>query len=266
MSDACPLVLLPGWSLPAALFDSLRRALPAGWHVQVLPEALAASASDGLLAGMASAALAQAPPRAIWCGHSLGGLVALQAALQAPERVAGLLLLAATPSFVRRDGWASAMPAGELAAFAAGLDADLAGTLARFDALQCRGGEHARADLRTLRAWRADAADNAPSPARAAALRRGLQALAAADLRTAAARVQCPQTWLLGECDALVPAAAAREIRLLSPSARVVTCAAANHLLGLAGDARDVRDALAGLRASCLPASGTASAPLTESR
>ncbi len=33
--------------------------------------------------------------RAIWCGHSMGGAVALQAALTAPDRVAGLVLVAA---------------------------------------------------------------------------------------------------------------------------------------------------------------------------
>ena len=32
--------------------------------------------------------------RAIWCGHSMGGAVALQAALTTPERVAGLVLVA----------------------------------------------------------------------------------------------------------------------------------------------------------------------------
>jgi pimeloyl-[acyl-carrier protein] methyl ester esterase len=288
MSATLPLVLLPGWSLPAALFDGLRRSLPADGDARVLAYGVSdaesrqaatvthdpAAAASALLAGMARNALAQSPARALWCGHSLGGLVALQAALLARERVAGLLLLATTPCFVARTDWPCALPAAELAAFAAGLATDPDATLARFDALQCRGGDSVRADLRAVRAWRADAASlNQPAgtdfPWRPNALRLGLDVLASADLRTSLAKVTCPQTWLFGAKDALVPAAVAREIRLLAPSARVVTCAAANHLPGLANDAQALRDALAGLRAAVTDAgtdAGTQPAPITEPR
>lgn len=285
MNEALALVLLPGWSLPAALFDGLRRSLPADRDTRVLAYAVCETgalqtpaatpdrdgAARALLTHMARSALAQAPARAIWCGHSLGGLVALQAALLAPERVAGLLLLATTPAFVVRTGWPCALPAGALAAFADGLDADPAAALARFDALQCRGGDSARADLRTLRAWRAEAAARTPATGTGLrwppdALRPGLDVLAGADLRASLAGVACPHTWLFGAADELVPAGVAREIRLLSPSARVVTCAAANHLLGLCGDAPAPRDALLALHACVSADAGNLPAPCTESR
>lgn len=245
------LVLLPGWSMPADLFAGVQRGLAEGINSRVLSVPMNAA-----LENMALAALEQAPPVAVWCGHSLGGMIALQAALLAPARVSAVLVLAASPSFVVRDGWPHAMPAQTLAAFAAGLEGDVAGTLARFDALQCRGGNSARADLRALRALRSPTRQCAAergtqgnesvlSAQGAAGLRAGLAALAASDLRVAITRLACPVTWLLGEEDALVPVAVAREIRLLVPNAHVVTCAAANHLSGLVGDPSAVLNELA---------------------
>lgn len=227
------LVLLPGWSMPTEIFAGVQRGLPSDINGRVLSVTMSAA-----LESMALAALKQAPPAAIWCGHSLGGMIALQAALLAPERVSAVLVLAASPSFVVRDGWPHAMPAETLAAFSAGLEGDLDGTLARFDALQCRGGNSARADLRSMRALRSASMPGASDRRTqdAVGLRAGLAALASSDLRTSVARLACPVTWLLGEEDALVPVAVAREIRLLVPNAHVVTCAAANHLSGLVGD------------------------------
>lgn len=240
------LVLLPGWSMPAEIFAGVQRGLPSDINGRVLSVTMSAA-----LESMALAALKQAPPAAIWCGHSLGGMIALQAALLAPERVSAVLVLAASPSFVVRDGWPHAMPKETLSAFAAGLNGDVDGTLARFDALQCRGGGTARADLRSMRALRSASLPGAADRGTQAnglalpptshtqdafGLRAGLAALAASDLRAGVVRLACPVTWLFGEEDALVPVAVAREIRLLVPNAHVVTCAAANHLSGLVGD------------------------------
>lgn len=216
-------VILPGWSLPASVYGSFAAALPAQFRATVVPLPPAET-----LRAMAEKALALAPARAIWCGHSLGGMVALQAVLLAPERCSALLLLACTPSFVARDGWPFAMPAETLAAFADGIAHDTVATLARFDALQCKGAADARAASRSLRAQR----EAAPA-ADAHALAAGLTVLRDADLRSDVTRLACASTWLFGDGDALVPAAAAAQLRMLLPTARVVTCRAANHLPGL---------------------------------
>ncbi len=47
----------------------------------------------GDISAMAASLLERAPPRFILLGHSLGGYVALQAVLAAPERIAGLVLV-----------------------------------------------------------------------------------------------------------------------------------------------------------------------------
>jgi pimeloyl-[acyl-carrier protein] methyl ester esterase len=167
------------------------------------------------LSDWAQSALDQAPEQAVWLGWSLGGLVALQAALQAPKRVRALILMTATPRFTQALDWRVAMPPETLDQFSAGLLDDPAATLERFLALQVRGSEDARATLRTLRAELAER----PLPS-ADALSAGLELLREEDLRGPLPDVAAPALWLFGERDTLVPAAVAERVALLMPGAR----------------------------------------------
>ena len=54
-----------------------------------------------ILAGL----IERIPDGAVWAGWSLGGMLALQAALLAPQRVKRLVLVGATPSFTQRSDW-----------------------------------------------------------------------------------------------------------------------------------------------------------------
>ena len=54
-------------------------------------------------------------------GWSTGGMIALEAALAAPEKVARLILLSATARFCATDGYACGLPAGNLRALTAGV-------------------------------------------------------------------------------------------------------------------------------------------------
>ncbi len=49
--------------------------------------------------------IAAATPRALWLGWSLGGLVALRAALDYPANVRGLVMIASSPRFVSAPDW-----------------------------------------------------------------------------------------------------------------------------------------------------------------
>lgn len=65
---------------------------------------------------------ALAIPRAIVLGHSMGGMVALEAFAQAPERCAGLILACTSPAFGRADGdWQRQFIGERLAPLDAGL-------------------------------------------------------------------------------------------------------------------------------------------------
>ena len=221
------LVMLHGWGMNAAAWDGCpgcwnglpqhRIELPGHGHSPFPP------ALDSLWS-WADACLDAAPERAVWLGWSLGGLVALAAALRAPKRVSGLVLLTATPRFVTAADWTPAMPETTLDQFHAGLSEDPAGTLARFLALQVRGSEQARETLRTLRHEIASRPEPLPT-----ALSLGLDLLRDEDLRGRLPDIRCPSLWLFGSHDALVPPAVAERVELLMPGAQTRIIRGAAH-------------------------------------
>ena len=89
-AETLPLVLLPGTLCDARLFA------PMLTHLKgidtIVPELRGASSTPD----MAAALLATLPPRFALAGFSLGGIVALEMAAQAPERIVGLALLDTT--------------------------------------------------------------------------------------------------------------------------------------------------------------------------
>lgn len=216
---AAELVFLHGWGMNAAVWRH--------WLADFSPEVRLRSLelpghghspwdpAWTTLGDWAEACLEAAPERAVWVGWSLGGLVALEAALRAPRRVAGLVQLTATPRFVRAADWPAAMEAATLARFHAELRADPAATLPRFLALQVRGGEAAHATLRRLRRELA----GSPAPVDGA-LNIGLALLRDSDLRARLRHLSCPSLWLFGRHDTLVPGDTAAALAALLPEAR----------------------------------------------
>jgi pimeloyl-[acyl-carrier protein] methyl ester esterase len=225
--DGPDLVLLHGWGLHGGVWDTLVPLLEPAFRVSRvdLPGhgRSAWQEPDGL-EGMARAVLECVPERAAWLGWSLGGLVAARAALAAPERIERLVMIAATPSFVRRPDWSSAMAPEVLEAFADDLRRDYRRTLQRFLALQVPGSDAAEVVLRELRARLLQRGQ--PSPE---ALRAGLEILRTADLRGCLAEIACPVLFLMGGRDTLVPAAAAEQAAARMPNARVEVVAGAGH-------------------------------------
>lgn len=222
------LVLLHGWGMNGAVWETVAESLSADYRVTIieLPGHGHSPFAGGLdsLRDWARACLSAAPDRAVWIGWSLGGQIAVQAALLSPRRVSGLVPVAASPCFVQADGWPHAVARGTLAGFAATLRDDPRTTLERFLALQVRGSAEARPTLRRLRQGLSDRPD--PDPA---ALDRGLELLRETDLRDRLAGLQCPSLWLLGQRDTLVPAGVAEDIERLLPAARVRVIPGAGH-------------------------------------
>ena len=83
------LVLLPGLACDERLWQAQRPALPPHFDVRVAD----VHARHDRIEGMAAAVLAENEGRLILCGASLGGMIAMEAARQAPERIVGLALL-----------------------------------------------------------------------------------------------------------------------------------------------------------------------------
>jgi pimeloyl-ACP methyl ester carboxylesterase len=93
-SPTTPLLLIGGAGLPAWAWDDVRAALPAG-H----PTAVAARPAPGgprTLDDYARAALGDAPwPSFVAVAHSIGGVIATRIVEQAPDRVLGVVGIAA---------------------------------------------------------------------------------------------------------------------------------------------------------------------------
>jgi pimeloyl-[acyl-carrier protein] methyl ester esterase len=221
------LVLLHGWGMHGGIFAPLAEALRGRFtlHLVDLPGHGLARASDlPLQLESVADALAQSLPRALWCGWSLGGLVALQVAQAHPQSVRGLAMLAAPPCFCRRDDWPAGMDPQVFAQFGADLDRDYAGTLDRFLALEAQGSDRMRAELRTLRHEVHAVGDPAPR-----ALAEGLSILHDADLRPGLATLAMPSLWIAGRRDRLVSPQALHAAAALAPRASAIDIAGAGH-------------------------------------
>ncbi|CAK0782265.1 Pimeloyl-(acyl-carrier protein) methyl ester esterase [Gammaproteobacteria bacterium] len=224
------LVLLHGWGMNNAVWGDWPAQLAAATALTVTPLALPghglARVNPPLedLDAWVSDCLSRAPTRACWLGWSLGGLVALAAALRAPHRVTGLILIGTSPRFTAAVDWPHALQPTLLDQFQEQLIRDPAATLARFLALQVLHSEAGRRLLKGLRS--ALAAQPAPHPA---ALAAGLQILRTTDLRQDLSQLTVPSLWLLGRLDALVPIRMADDLPSHCPAATLHRFSEAAH-------------------------------------
>jgi pimeloyl-[acyl-carrier protein] methyl ester esterase len=212
-------VLIHGWAMHAGIFAPLTRLLEKQFrvHLVVLPghgrDASGASSDPQICAAVIAAAL----PRSVWIGWSLGGIIALHAALVHPDKVRGIVEIAASPRFVLGADWPHGVATDLFTQFGAGLRHDYHGTIERFLALEALGSSQAQAELRELREKVFERGE--PS---LGALQDGLRVLDETDLRARLPELTMPSLWLAGRRDRLVPAAAMRWAAAQSPQGRFV--------------------------------------------
>lgn len=221
------LVMLHGWGLHGGLFGPVIEPLAQHFrlHLLDLPGHGRSTMSKGdyTIESVAETVAAAVPPGANWLGWSLGGRIALQAAANRAA-IDRLILVGANPCFTQKPDWPHAMPENELEQFAASLRDNYKATLQRFLALQSRGSERAREELRNLR----DAlfAHGEPDPQ---ALAGGLEILRSADLRPALPTIEQPTLVLHGERDTLAPLAAAEYTAGQLPHGKLEVIEGAGH-------------------------------------
>ena len=220
------LVLIHGWGLGPAAWDAARPALEARFNVTslALPGYGDAAPEPVSFIETASRFAARIPDGAYVCGWSLGALLALQIAALAPQRLAGLILVGATPSFTQRADWRPAQTSALLDTFRAAIEQDATATLQRFVALLNQGDAQARTIGRALsrRIQSAPLADTN-------ALLAGLDWLRDVDLREQIARIDVPTLLIHGENDPLMPIAAARWLHERLAGSQLTTIPGAAH-------------------------------------
>lgn len=218
--DAAPLVLIGGTLCDERLWAPLM----AGWRSDAvtltagLPFDEEASPT---MASHASSLLRRLPPRMTLVGFSLGGLLALELAAQAPERFARLALVCAGAGPEAAEG-AAARREGEAVANARGMDAHVRDDLIPRYALR----EDCGAAARTLR-------DMAVSLGPDVYRRQNDLAVTRADSRPRLGALAMPVLLVTGMRDPLCPPSRHAEIEASFPDATRRVIAGCGHMIPL---------------------------------
>ncbi|MCA1778285.1 MAG: alpha/beta fold hydrolase [Xanthomonadaceae bacterium] len=222
---------LHGWAMHHGLFEGLVERLPnVDWRGLDLP-------GHGLNRGQAWPRdqtkllrelfdpLFECASEPVWLlGWSLGGLLAMQAMLEWPQRFRGLILISATPCFVTRHHWPDGVDKVLLKAMAMELADQPERVFNRFLALETHGSVVARGELDRLKALalRHGLPDHQ-------ALLAGLNHLAETDLVERLGEIARPALLLGGRRDRLVAWAALERLCQQLDNARLVNIAGAAH-------------------------------------
>lgn len=220
------LVLLHGWGLNAEVWRCIIPRLSTHFrlHLVDLPGyGRSHELGEMSLPEMAQCVMNAAPPQAWWLGWSLGGVVAMEAALQQPQRVSALLTVASSPCFAADEPWPGIRPE-VLTNFQQQLSEDFQRTVERFLALQTLGTDSARQDARQLKAVVLEQ----PTPD-IAVLNTGLQMLRHVDFRQSLMSINCPVLRIYGYLDGLVPRKVAGLLDTLWPQSHSVIMPHAAH-------------------------------------
>ena len=217
--------LLHGWGLGAGVWEATAATLSASCRVHTVSLAgYDGQPTDDLDFAETAAALAdQLPAGCTLCGWSLGGMLALSAAIQRPQRIGRLVLVSTTPRFVQDADWPHAQPPSLLDGFRSAVAGDAKATLTRFVMLFNQGDEKARAISRMLTPLLANALPDRET------LLRGLDWLGSVDLRANLAGIGQPALVLHGDNDPLMPITAAAALAERLPQARLQHFAGAAH-------------------------------------
>lgn len=201
-SGPLPLVMIHGWAMHGGILAPLVDALAdrCTMYVVDLPgHGYSCHSSIPLEPHACARAIADATPPAVWLGWSLGGLVAMTAALDVPSAVHAVVPVCATPRFIRGDDWPYGNDATMVRQLAADLEADYKATVERFIALEAMGSADPRAEARRLK--EEAFARGEPDPR---VLMEGIRLLESADLRSRLPDIARPSLWVAGRRDRIV--------------------------------------------------------------
>ncbi|NVK72505.1 MAG: alpha/beta fold hydrolase [Oceanospirillaceae bacterium] len=164
-----------------------------------------------------------APKEAWWIGWSLGGMVSAYVAARRSSCVSGVITMASSPSFIKRDGWENAMSVEDFDAFAALVEQKPEEGMKRFVMLQAKGATNERALVKRLQGF---------LPVKTlsrAALVGGLRLLKSLDVRREWSLLDLPNLHLFGGKDVLVSSKALEQQTDVNPLQHCVVLSHCAH-------------------------------------
>lgn len=207
------LILLPGLASNEALWGAQRDAL-SPWS----PRVTDVHSREESIPAMASALLREHAGPLVLCGASMGGMIAMEAARQAPERIAGLALLGTdarpdSPEMV-------ALRTSAIGLFAQGRVREVIEPNIAFAFHPENAPALAGSYLEFVLAAGAEQL-----------IRQNRAVIARPDARAHLPQVRCPVLVMCGDADQLTPPERSREIASLIPRARLVMVPRCGHML-----------------------------------
>lgn len=221
------LVLLHGWAMHGGVWRGVREQLAMKYRVHLfdLPgHGLSPMLEPGDFNHVVEVINENLPDDCIVCGWSLGGQIAMQLAINNPERIRKLVLVATTPCFVQQQDWPWGMEHRFLQFFLENLHLNYKTTINRFLTLQINGEQRSTHVLTQLRAYFFER--ERPDYA---ALQKGLAILQTNDLRGKLQNITQPVLLLHGDRDVITHPSAAQWMARQLKNARLVMFPQCGH-------------------------------------
>ena len=211
-----PLILLPGLASDHVMWRAQLAALPIAWPAYVTD----VHARCESIEAMARTLLQEHPGELVLCGASMGGVVAMEVARQAPQRIRGLALLGTSARPESDDMRVLREAAIEL--FAQGRAAEVLRANVPFAFHSSRSTDKTLVQDYMAMMHRAGA-EQLISQNRAI--------MARSDARRYLPGLRCPVLMVCGDADQLTPVECAQEIVDLVPHARLEILPQCGHML-----------------------------------
>jgi pimeloyl-[acyl-carrier protein] methyl ester esterase len=221
------LVLLHGWAMHGGVWRGVRDQLAMQYRVHLfdLPgHGFSPAHEPGDFNQVVAIINEHLPGDCIVCGWSLGGQIAMQLAINDPERIKKLVLVATTPCFVQQHDWSWGMELRFLQLFLENLHLNYKTTINRFLTLQINGERHSAHALTQLRAYFFER--QRPDYT---ALQRGLAILQTNDMRRKLQDIKQPVLLLHGDHDVITHPSAAQWMARQLKNARLVMFSGCGH-------------------------------------
>ncbi len=212
-----PLVLISGWARPVATLEPWAQMLRTSFDVLSIRDAAPLDSDDFLQSAL--------PPSYILAGWSLGGMLALEAALRQPQKVRGLVLIGTAARFCSGSGQAEGTAPAVLRAMIAALPSLPRAVLTEVFRLTAAPFEMTALELEAQ--LEAALALGVPH------LQAGLRLLLQTDLRDRLPALDVPTFVLHGEQDRIMPSVLGRALADVLPQARLTVFERIGHDLPL---------------------------------
>lgn len=211
------LVLLHGWAMHSEMWGDFASQLSRHYRVTLIDLPLRDNLNE-----IAAAIVTQLNDEPFYVlGWSFGGTVALKIAENFPNRVQGLILLAANPCFVANENWAGMNPE-TFNTFSKNFHSNPAATLQRFLSLQLQGCPTFLKEAKARFSLKKTPELNE--------LESSLNLLKTSDLRPILKNLTCPISVILSDNDALIPVEVGEKMQALQPNLQLTILKNATHI------------------------------------